>query len=336
MVAGTAFVALALVATAMAQDLAPAASPEAVTLEMQQQAQVAKFTLVGQNLTSDGDTLPNPPAWPCVNTDSGYSVPANMSTDLLTLLADDMFFWAFNTTNLQNASGCSIAQYRGAAYNVSSFCQQLEANGDANFALGVDVYFTCALSESDLLTQTHFPGQALLNWSAAAQKANEAQFVSNVWATQPLEQISTNLTAFELQQNASNNAFAKQVEQIVSNLAYESNVNSYKVQAILFNNTQWQNDSLPAPRPAAPLSTDALTTVVSTIVNNIISSLNNGASFGNETTTATAPAPAAADDEAGNEALGFGNNAANSPLAAALSGQTNQIIISAPGLTTTS
>ncbi len=75
---------------------------------------------------------------------------------------------------------------------------------------------------------------------------------------------------------------------------------------------------------------------VSTIVNNIISSLNNGASFGNETTTATAPAPAAADDEAGNEALGFGNNAANSPLAAALSGQTNQIIISAPGLTTTS
>lgn len=49
----------------------------------------------------------------------------------------------------------------------------------------------------------------------------------------------------------------------MSNLAYESNVNSYKVQAILFNNTQWQNDSLPAPRPAAPLSTDALTTVVS-------------------------------------------------------------------------
>ena len=52
-------------------------------------------------------------------------MPANMSTDLLTLLADDMFFWAFNTTNLQNASGCSIAQYRGAAYNVSSFCQQV-------------------------------------------------------------------------------------------------------------------------------------------------------------------------------------------------------------------
>ena len=41
-------------------------------------------------------------------------------------------------------------------------CLQLEANGDANFALGVDVYFTCALSESDLLTQVrqqgwHFP-----------------------------------------------------------------------------------------------------------------------------------------------------------------------------------
>ena len=49
----------------------------------------------------------------------------------------------------------------------------------------------------------------------------------------------------------------------MSNLAYESNVNSYKVQAILFNNTQWQNDVLPAPKPAAPLSTDALTTVVS-------------------------------------------------------------------------
>ena len=55
----------------------------------------------------------------------GYRVPANISTDLLTLLADDMFFWAFNTTNLQTASGCSIAQYRGAAYNVSSFCQQV-------------------------------------------------------------------------------------------------------------------------------------------------------------------------------------------------------------------
>ena len=61
------------------------------------------------------------------------------------------------------------------------------------------------ISTLPVFLQTHFPGQALLNWSAAAQKANEAQFVSNVWATQPLEQISTNLTAFELQQNASNN-----------------------------------------------------------------------------------------------------------------------------------
>ena len=60
----------------------------------------------------------------------GYSVPANMSMDLLTLLADDMFFWAFNTTNLQTASGCSIAQYRGAAYNVSSFCQQVSQSAD--------------------------------------------------------------------------------------------------------------------------------------------------------------------------------------------------------------
>ena len=49
----------------------------------------------------------------------------------------------------------------------------------------------------------------------------------------------------------------------MANLAYENNVNSYKVQAILFNNTQWQDDMLPAPRIAAPLSTDALTTVVS-------------------------------------------------------------------------
>ena len=57
--------------------------------------------------------------------EAGYGVPANMSTELLTLLADDMFFWAFNTTNLQNASGCSIAQYRSAAYNISSFCQQV-------------------------------------------------------------------------------------------------------------------------------------------------------------------------------------------------------------------
>ena len=32
-------------------------------------------------------------------------------------------------------------------------CPQLEGSGDAKFALGVDVYFTCALSESDLLTQ---------------------------------------------------------------------------------------------------------------------------------------------------------------------------------------
>ena len=39
--------ALALVLTAMAQDLAPAASPEAMALEVQQQAQVAKFTLAG-------------------------------------------------------------------------------------------------------------------------------------------------------------------------------------------------------------------------------------------------------------------------------------------------
>ena len=29
--------------------------------------------------------------------------------------------------------------------------------------------------------------------------------MSDVWATEPLEQISTNLTEFELQQNASNN-----------------------------------------------------------------------------------------------------------------------------------
>ena len=29
--------------------------------------------------------------------------------------------------------------------------------------------------------------------------------MSDVWATEPLEQISTNLTDFELQQNASNN-----------------------------------------------------------------------------------------------------------------------------------
>ena len=49
----------------------------------------------------------------------------------------------------------------------------------------------------------------------------------------------------------------------MANLAYENNVNSYKVQAILFNNTQWQNDSLPAPMIAAPISTDALTSVVS-------------------------------------------------------------------------
>lgn len=70
--------ALALVATAMAQDLAPAASPEAVTLEMQQQEQVAKFTLVGQNLTSDGDTLPNLPAWPCVNTGGNVTYPSHL------------------------------------------------------------------------------------------------------------------------------------------------------------------------------------------------------------------------------------------------------------------
>ena len=53
--------------------------------------------------------------------------------------------------------------------------------------------------------QTHFPGQALLTWSAAAQRANKAQYVSNVWATEPLTQISTNLTEYVLQQNASNN-----------------------------------------------------------------------------------------------------------------------------------
>ena len=57
-------------------------------------------------------------------------------------------------------------------------------------------------------------------------------------------------------------AFAKQVEQIVANLAYHSDVDSHKVQAILFNNTQWQNDVLPAPVPAAFLSLDALTIAV--------------------------------------------------------------------------
>ena len=66
--------ALALVVTAMAQDLAPAASPEEVAIEMQQQAQVAKFTLVGQNLTED--TLPNLPAWPCVSTGGEVLHPA--------------------------------------------------------------------------------------------------------------------------------------------------------------------------------------------------------------------------------------------------------------------
>ena len=60
--------ALALVVTAMAQNLAPAASPEEVALEMQQQAQVAKFTLAGQNLNSDEDPLPNLPVFPCVST----------------------------------------------------------------------------------------------------------------------------------------------------------------------------------------------------------------------------------------------------------------------------
>ena len=48
----------------------------------------------------------------------------------------------------------------------------------------------------------------------------------------------------------------------MANLAYQSGVDSYEVQAILINNTQWQNDVLPPPMPAAPLSTDALTTVV--------------------------------------------------------------------------
>ena len=75
MVARAAFVALALVATAMAQDLAPVPSPE-VALEMQQQAQVAKFTLVGQNLTTDEDTLPDLPAWPCNTTGGKVLLPA--------------------------------------------------------------------------------------------------------------------------------------------------------------------------------------------------------------------------------------------------------------------
>ena len=75
---------------------------------------------------------------------------------------------------------------------------------------------------------------------------------------------------------------------------------------------------------------------VSSVVNNIIASLNNGSSFGNETSTANAPAPATDDAKDGSEALGCGNNAATSPLAAALSGQTSQILISAPDLTTMS
>ena len=87
--------------------------------------------------------------------DSGYSVPANMSTDLLTLLADDMFFWAFNTTNLQTASGCSIEQYRGAAYNVSSFCQQVSqsaTNTRLSFSWGVSVERESSLSVERVVT----------------------------------------------------------------------------------------------------------------------------------------------------------------------------------------
>ena len=74
-----ALVALTLVVTAMAQDLAPAASPADVALEMQQEAQVAKFTLAGQNLTSDEDTLPNLPAWPCVSTGGKVLHPSQPS-----------------------------------------------------------------------------------------------------------------------------------------------------------------------------------------------------------------------------------------------------------------
>ena len=47
------------------------------------------------------------------------------------------------------SSQCSAAQVQ----SVATQCLQLEDGGNANFALGVDVYFTCALSESDLLTQ---------------------------------------------------------------------------------------------------------------------------------------------------------------------------------------
>ena len=78
MVAGAAFVALALVVTAMAQNLAPAASPEEVALEMQQQAQVAKFTLAGQNLNSNEDPLPNLPAFPCVSTGGRLHRPSHL------------------------------------------------------------------------------------------------------------------------------------------------------------------------------------------------------------------------------------------------------------------
>ena len=93
-------------------------------------------------------------------------------------------------------------------------------------------------------------------------------------------------------------------------------------------------DPRPPSRSQPPLTPPLPVAQVSSVVNNIIASLNGGSSFGNETTTATATAPPAA--EGGNEALGFSNNAANSPLAAALSGQTNQIIVSVTGLTTTS